>query len=271
MIENNLIRPISKEKIVDYSRTTITKFWENVNTSIPFYDNPGEKANSLIQKAHQTIIIYSPYIIHVNTQRELERAAGKKIRIYAIAKNIKQHEQAFTHGIMRENSNVDSTFVIIDHQEKSRTGIWFAGPLTSQTSSEPIVQLNNDQITGLLYHFNHYFWQPHSRELNNGQSIPAKPRKPKLNSVPPETHSILRYEKITSYLKDETIQELWVDESYPVQLLYLLNGANQITLKINDDLKKTDISSSKLIYGHFSLPFSYIKTPIHSTIYLHHQ
>jgi hypothetical protein len=267
LTENKTIRSIKKEKNVEYTSNTLLNIWENIHNTNPFTDDPCEHANALIQKASKTIIIYSPYIIHHKTQRELERAAEKKIRIYAITKEIKQHERAFTHGLMREKPDIDSTFIIIDHQSTSRSGIWFAGALSPKTISEPLIQLDKDQISGLMYQFNHFFWQSHSRELNNGKFIDAKPRKPVLNPVPPETHSILRYEKISTYLKNETLLELWVDESYPVQLLYLLNGANQITLKINDDLKKTDISSSKLIYGHFSLPFSYIKTPIQTIVY----
>lgn len=253
-------KDISSGKINNENKT-ITSYWEKIN------DNNNYNKNikiiplilEIIQKAKESVIIYSPKITSSELMLTLENIGAKGVRIYLLVSDIKIHKDIVKKtGVVREKTDIASTFVLIDTKGESPEGLWFSGELTSKQEDVPFVlKLNTIQAKEAFAHFSHYFWNSRGTELFFGKERKALELKPRLPEIRERLIESFRKDGYRSLIGCD-IHYLWLPSKIPELLrLYCSESKNiivEMNVKIKDSLLLEDLKETAL-YSVSKMPF----------------
>ncbi len=267
-IKKQLTTIVSKEfsEIVNNQDAIISNFW-SLEGELEYKKdqlNPLEKSIDLINEAEETILIYTSYLTYDKLQILLEDKAKKGVRIYILTKDLTPHEKLCRFGVMRENKDIDSSFIILNHKNNDKSkGIWFAGDLTKRNNSQNfLLSLNPQQIGDASYWFQILFWSANSEEIFFGQKRRCRSLLDTYSQRDLTNGFITSNDNLEKRIKNQEISELWVDDYNYSKLEIYFTEANKISFLINENVKKSmdfDHFINKEIQGvHNKLPFSYI-------------
>jgi hypothetical protein len=262
---DTIIAPFDDHDNIDNGNQILNNFWM-LNDSFNGFSgqNPIDLTQELFNNANETILIYTPYLTSDVLQLCLEKRASDKIRIYILAKELDDHEKLIKWGIMRENKEIDSTFIIIDHKNKKR-GIWFPGDLTKRNLSQPyILELNAPQLKDLTHFFEKNFWLATREELFFGIRRKCKALKELPIKKDQSYTSVFLFQDFTDSFQNKEIVELWIDEKTYSKFELYLSESKVIGYRISEIMKKKsdfDQFINKTVKGTVeNFPFGYIQT-----------
>ncbi len=223
------IEPIQCEYIINTSDKTINNFWEKINTennstSVIKFEQVLNKISNAVKKVY----IYASSIVSKDFNEILHKIWNENVRVYIIiSEDIfpEMVKKPFKKGIIRNKSNIKSSFVLIDPDSKDCYGYWTPDPLSEISSA--IIKLNKKQIKSFTHLFIEYFWsETGSKEIIMGNTLD------KSNFIEkPYDKNKIKYEEIIklkniNYFEniEETINSVWIkreDINYFNEKLFL--------------------------------------------------
>ena len=178
----------------DNSATILRNFWEYLESSDS--QKPSQDVITLMlklmSKAQDVIAIYTPKLLLPEIIRECDKAQKRGVRIYALTADLPIHQKQFSYGIMREQKEIISTFLLIDPKKKEK-GMWVNKELTTNAFPSISIDLDASQVRELFAHFCARFWTCSGQEIFFGKVREIVKQTQSLPNVPMSLeHTFLR-------------------------------------------------------------------------------
>lgn len=266
MKADQIIRCIQKSKVVPNENTVVPMFWEQLpgTGQIENNVNPIKEIINLVNKARNTIYLFSPKVTSSELRKNLLFKSKEGVKTYVLTSALDTHvKNKLLAGIemAREKSDICSTFVVIDPKTESAEGIWFPGELTKNQVDLPFVlHLTEDQAREMWAHFSYWFWRAEGTEVAKEKVRPGKQFLP----APPDVHANLAHTFRTENLEETfgavPASKLWLTENRPDGMDLFCIDVNEVAVPLSSSsqpLIETIKDTAENIFGNESFPFNF--------------
>ena len=179
----NKIKPISKNKIVDYSDVEVKNFWLKKETYDVSEDlDYNSKVIQLLSNSKEGVIcIQSESLTDTKVVKALFDAAQYGNRVYLLVNNYSQELESLKGKcLIRFGLDNIGSFALVNPNTNDSTGLLFTGQFTEQgflLRQNLLVELDKEQNEVLFRHFCYHFWNTAIREVidNNALDVTGSP------------------------------------------------------------------------------------------------
>lgn len=254
------IMPFTIQIEIDLRNRELKYFWELMQEEKnKKEDNWVQKVMEVLELAERFIVIHTPYIVHPNIIRVLEKKKDNGVRIYILVENIDFHKN-YKFGIFRYKKPIRTTYILIDPKTKKK-GLWLDSPLSTKDMPSIIVELKSKQVKELLCHFIYEFWKS-KEEVFFGK----KSHETQISDPVPEipTHLSLTARKLDSSIFEELVEvsdiilppvtNVSVEQYYYANKvgIPLSEDFKEVVELIRDDDEKEILASNSVSFGFIS-------------------
>lgn len=181
----NKILPVSKSKVVDYSKEPLTSFWQVKSEKLlSARQSFKQQIIALLQSVTEGFIcIQSEKLSDKQIIKQLfDTARGREVKIYILVNQYSSELDLLNEVcLIRYELHNTGSFILVNPNSNQHNGLFFSGQLTDSalaTSNQILKEIKEKELPELFRHFCYHFWETAKMEIiekGKPKSIESKP------------------------------------------------------------------------------------------------